>query len=339
MIVALGSCENDKDPIATAAGGPVLLTPTNETSVVLKPENPNEVALTMVWDYSNGGVPSAPNYTVEAAEAGSEFANPIILGTTNSRFLSLTAGELNGLLTPDRFTPYEASDLELRVVSGLGTASNAMIQTSNVVSIKVTPFSNELPKIGVPGNHQNWTPTAPDLPILRSSAYGMTDYEGYLWLDGEYKFLSPKPDGSFDWGTTDWGDDGSFSGLLAVGGGNASATTGYYLLKANTGLLTYSQTPMSWGIIGSATPTGWDSDTDLVYDPATKTLSIVMNLTAGNEIKFRANNGWDTNFGDDGLDGTLEPGGANIMVANSGMYLITLDLSHPRDYRYTLTPQ
>ncbi len=340
VLVAMGSCENDQDPIAIAGGGPTLLTPTNGTSVVLKPESPNVAALILVWDYSSAGVATAANYVVEAAETGSDFADPIILGSTTSRFLTLTAEEFNGLLTPARFAPFTESQLDIRVRSVLGTAASAMTQMSNVITIKVTPYSTELPKIGVPGNHQGWDPTAPDLPILRSSSFTMTDYEGYVWLDGEYKFLAPMLDGSFDWGTTDWGDDGSFSGMLAVGGGNASAPAGYYLLKADTTTLLYSQTPTNWGIIGNATPTGWDSDTDMTYDPATKTLSIVMNLVAdGNKIKFRANDAWELNFGDNGADGTLEQGGDDIAVPATGMYKITLDLSQPRAYTYSLTPQ
>jgi len=44
------------------------------------------------------------------------------------------------------------------------------------------------------------------------------------------------------------------------------------------------------------------------------------------EIKFRVNNAWDTDYGDNGLDGTLELGGANIPV-QAGLYRVELDLS------------
>ena len=40
---------------------------------------------------------------------------------------------------------------------------------------------------------------------------------------------------------------------------------GLYYLQVDTGARTYSTTLMSLGLIGFATPTGWDSDTDLVY--------------------------------------------------------------------------
>jgi hypothetical protein len=45
---------------------------------------------------------------------------------------------------------------------------------------------------------------------------------------------------------------------------------------------------------------------------------------------------WDLNFGDTGANGSLEFNGDNIKVP-SGNYTITLDLSSPRNYKYTLT--
>ena len=115
---------------------------------------------------------------------------------------------------------------------------------------------------------------------------------------------------------------------------------GYYLIKADTETLTYTTTAIStWGIIGDATPGSWDSSTAMTYDKTTKLWSVTVDLTAKN-FKFRANNGWDINLGDikPTADGqSLEYGGADIPVASAGNYTITLDLSSPRDYKYTIT--
>lgn len=80
----------------------------------------------------------------------------------------------------------------------------------------------------------------------------------------------------------------------------------------------------NWGIIGSATPTAWDSDTNLNYDLSTKIYFITMDLIVG-EFKFRLDDGWDTNFGDDGNNLSLDAGGANIPVAVAGTYLIKVN--------------
>ena len=77
----------------------------------------------------------------------------------------------------------------------------------------------------------------------------------------------------------------------------------------------------SWGIIGSATITGWSSDTDMDYDLTTGLYSITMALSAG-EIKFRLEDSWSNNFGDDGNNLSLDAGGANIPIPAPGTYTI-----------------
>jgi hypothetical protein len=77
----------------------------------------------------------------------------------------------------------------------------------------------------------------------------------------------------------------------------------------------------NWGIIGSATPTGWDSDTNMEYDLSTKIYYITMDLTVG-AFKFRLDDSWSKNYGDDGNNLSLEDGGADIPVSTAGTYLI-----------------
>ena len=44
------------------------------------------------------------------------------------------------------------------------------------------------------------------------------------------------------------------------------------------------------------------------------------------DIKFRANDGWDNNLGDSGANGTLDPGGDNIVLpGGAGNYTIRMD--------------
>jgi hypothetical protein len=44
------------------------------------------------------------------------------------------------------------------------------------------------------------------------------------------------------------------------------------------------------------------------------------------EVKFRFNNDWGLNYGDDGADGSMEANGANISVS-SGHYLVSMNLN------------
>jgi hypothetical protein len=67
-----------------------------------------------------------------------------------------------------------------------------------------------------------------------------------------------------------------------------------------------------------ATPKGWDASTDMTYN-ATVPIQFPLGLTTG-ELKFRLDNSWATNFGDDEITYHLNAGGSNIAVT-AGDYL------------------
>lgn len=102
-------------------------------------------------------------------------------------------------------------------------------------------------------------------------------------------------------------------------------------LPQTSNAITLNMTPYpawpNWGIIGSATPTGWGSDTNMDYSLSTHLYSITMPLIGGQEFKFRLDDGWSVNFGDNGNDLTLDGNGANIPVPVSGTYLIVANFS------------
>ena len=89
--------------------------------------------------------------------------------------------------------------------------------------------------------------------------------------------------------------------------------------------LTYSVLKTDWGLIGDATPGGWDADTNMTYSMDTKTWTLTTDLSVGN-IKFRANDNWDLNYGDDNFDGSMEQGGTDIPIEEAGNYTIVLNL-------------
>lgn len=79
----------------------------------------------------------------------------------------------------------------------------------------------------------------------------------------------------------------------------------------------------SIGLIGDATPGGWNIDTDMrLADPEgidKSTWVVTVYLTAG-EVKFRAMDAWDTDWGLDGVQG-----GPNIPVTTPGYYKVTFN--------------
>lgn len=349
LLVSITSCDNEDTVQLTLApqGSGVITEPAEGTTIVLNPEeNQTNPALTINWTPATYGTPTEITYSVEIAKTGTSFENPYRAASTTNRYVTWNVGELNNIAVTAGLTPFVEEGIDIRIVSTVGT-TGSQIQTSETVLIYVSTFTTDLPKIGVPGNHQGWDPAT--APLLAASAFGESDYEGFVWLDGQFKFIAPNETGGFFWGNTDWGDasgvDGSYTKVLTDDGeGNIGTDdaegTGYYWVKADTEKLTYSITKTNWGLIGNSTPTGWDSDTDMVYDADSKTWSLTIDLIAqeapDNGIKFRANDGWDINMGDSGADGTMEFGGDNIGIAEAGNYTVTLDLSNPREYTYSL---
>jgi len=331
------SCSNNPELIQIAPQGvSVINTPSNNDVFVLNPaETLTNTAITITWDPANYETSTIINYTVEFALSGTNFAEPTVAGTTTNTYLVMNITELNAAVSSSGLTPFTEGSLDIRIKSDVGT-QGALPQYSDPVTILVTPYTTELPKIAVPGNHQGWDP--PTAELLAAQEFGATNYEGYVWLDGGHKFVAPDSSGNFAWGNIDWGDDGTFTGILLEDGevNSEVATAGYYFIQADTSALTYSETMYDWGLIGSATPNNWDSDQNMTYDSATKTWTITLDLTA-EEIKFRANDAWDWNYGDNDADGSLENGGANIVIPTAGNYTVVLDLSTPRQYTYTLT--
>lgn len=336
LTLIIGSCTNDEEKLTLSPdGASVINTPANGQEFTLNQlENPTNIALTITWEDSQFNTATEIDYAVEMVATGTDFSEAVVVGATNETYLTMNVSELNSAVGAVGLPPFTEGSVDLRIKSTIGTQGD-LPQYSNPVTILVTPFTTDLPKIAVPGNHQGWDP--PTAPVLASSAFGETDYEGYVWLDGGHKFVAPDENLNFNWGNTDWGDDGSFSGLLLEDGEvDCMANAGYYYVLVDTDALTYSETEYSnWGLIGSATPTGWDSDNDMTYDTLTQTWRIDITLT-GDEIKFRANDDWGWNYGDTGADGILDVGGDNIAVPAPGNYTVVLDLSVPREYTYTL---
>ncbi|VAW25738.1 Cell surface glycan-binding lipoprotein, utilization system for glycans and polysaccharides (PUL), SusD family [hydrothermal vent metagenome] len=114
------------------------------------------------------------------------------------------------------------------------------------------------------------------------------------------------------------------------GGWGGNRATSALVNKFNSGIDTNASNnaigaASNWGLVGSATANGWGGpDMSLHQTGTANVYAGFFNLSDG-EIKFRRDNDWGFNYGDNGADGTLEDGGSNIVIA-AGLYKITLDL-------------
>ncbi|MEZ4775659.1 MAG: RagB/SusD family nutrient uptake outer membrane protein [Bacteroidia bacterium] len=201
------------------------------------------------------------------------------------------------------------------------------VGTGSVVVAPNDGNTASYPVLYVPGGYQGWDPATAN--VLTSPASD-NKYEGYIWFDAgtEFKF-TPGPNWDLD-----YGDNGA-DGTLDQGGSNvAVADAGLYKINVDINALTYTLAKTEWGVIGSATPGGWDSDQNMTYNPTEGAMVITADLVTG-EMKFRANDDWGLNYGDDGANAILEANGANIAIPSAGTYLIKLYLDKP-DYTYSI---
>ena len=358
------SCVNEDDGpefTVTPPSEDVAFTNTFLDDYLLSAQTSANIAERLLWNTPSFGAQTSVSFTIEGSSTN-------LFGATDPGYFS------SGALTENNYavsvanllTIADALDLDgdptsgkessgmayLRVTASVGDAtdSNGSSVVSEPQEIKITMVETEgevpAPMLAVPGQYQGWNPGG--APLLAASAAGQTDFEGFIYMDINeadnqgFKFVEGV-DGVYKWGNPDWGksDDGV---LVIEGESNITVDEdGLYFIKADTGAGTYSTTLMSLGLIGSATPTGWDSDTDFVYDAENNVLSLDVNLTNGGEYKVRANDGWDIEFPgqfgpDSDGDGFLDTKDGNFTHEGAtGNYRVTLDVFTARKYTLKVT--
>ena len=178
-------------------------------------------------------------------------------------------------------------ELQTMVIPGAGT----WIVTLDMNNLT---YSFAKPVLYMAGDANGWS------HIDYLSGEDGVNYTGFMYLNQNgFKFCSQQ-----NWDGTNYG--GAFFGQESD---NIimDETEGYYKVDVDLSTKKYTLTPITTiGIIGSAAPSGWDSDEDLTYVPYNKDTKEggyweVKNikLKAG-ECKFRANDAWDMQWGFDG---------------------------------------
>lgn len=338
------ACTKSNEAKAYLNPGAAPMFNTTITTLVLTQPNGNNTAGSFSWSAADFGYKAAITYTLQFSKGGTNFASPattteLTVGTALSKTMKVS--ELNAkmqeIITDGIATPIDVR-VKAEVVSGVAPIY------SNVARMTITSYL-DIVSYGFPdamniaGNYQGWDPfSAPQIARVRNGGYN--GYEGYIIFNNatpEFKIVKGN-----NWGAGDYGSAGA--GTLGNGGPNltlpsgGAGLNGLYRIRANTTLMTWSYYKINtFGIIGSATPGGWGSSTPMTFNPSNGSWSITTNLTAG-ELKFRANDDWFANFGDNDNpnDNKPEYDGSNIPVALAGNYTITLNIGIAGNYSYKL---
>lgn len=106
------------------------------------------------------------------------------------------------------------------------------------------------------------------------------------------------------------------------GGWGGNRTTSALVNKFNSGIdISASNNaigaPSIWGIVGSATPNSWDGPDLVLYQTSTTDVMQAYVTLADGEMKFRPNNTWSGDFGDNG----------NNIAVTAGLYRITVNVN------------
>lgn len=337
-MLAFSSCQDDRDDNPTILH-PETFTLNASTETVYDLQNIETIDWTC--DVPDYGYSAAVTYSVQINKdnnwvdaEGENAASYVTLETTYStNQLKISAAEmdrsliiLNEWFDAETF-PTTEQTVFVRIMSSISTVSGYEAY-SEPVEIRYLPYYMEVslePKtMYVVGDHNGWAANDDAPHLIATDEAGMI-FHGYAQLNTQFKFMT----------TDSWADPnyGGGSGTLALGGGNITATPGFYQIDANLNTMTYSLRTCTWGIVGSVFDSEWKTEVQLTYNSSTGALEADVEFSAG-QFKFRQDGAWDYSLGGS-LDELVYDGG-NI-TASPGRYTVRLYLNGPT-YRAELIP-
>ena len=203
------------------------------------------------------------------------------------------------------YTGDKWGELQTLVIPGAGT----WIVTLDMNNLTYTVGK---PILYMAGDANGWK----QIDVLNSD--DGAHFTGYMYLNQNGFKFSTQP----NWDGTNYGAD--FDTAPDAGNIVITEEAGFYQVDVDLSAKTYTLTPFTIGIIGSATPKGWDGDTNMTYNPEERCWELKdVELTDG-EMKFRHTNDWNLNWG--GPLDALVHDGDNIAVA-AGTYDIKLEVN------------
>ena len=162
---------------------------------------------------------------------------------------------------------------------------------------------------------------------------GSGQYQGYYWLDGEFKFKPNKDNWDND---LEYIEGTTMGGTLTDGGGPncPDPGAGFYQINLDVAGMTYSLLKIeSISMIGGFN--GWGEDLEMTYNTAEGCWEVTTDAVSG-EYKFRANHDWAINWG--GTETDLSQDGNNLNI-DAGTYKFQLYISYAGNNKVVITKQ
>lgn len=335
LLLTWSSCKKDAEQIILSPNAKLVATMTpNPATLTLLKDSSNKDVLTLAWTTPDFGFQAAASYSVLIDKKGNDFKKPKTISVGSDLRKVFKASELNAILAELGYAPGTTNDIDITVECLIGAATTLR---ASIFNAKITSYADVLDlssRWGVVGDATPGGWNGPDLPMYKTST--ANQLVAYVTLAaGQIKFRRDNA-----W-TMNLGSarpanpDPTQNGPLLLNGSNIGVTAGTYRILIDTVANTYDIARFTWGLVGDATPGGWNGpDIPLEYDPTADVWRAFVTLTAG-QMKFRLNNDWGTNLGAPGsvepapiaAAGSVVAGGKNFGVT-AGKYLVTLDLKN-----------
>lgn len=323
-------------PVLHALPGEIVITPDNMGSTQ-----------TFTWDAADFGVRTQINYSIEASY--NDGAKLVLFTGMNGTSSEQTYESLNNILALSvedgglGVPSGEPTDVDFYISATIGTDFEKFYSAPVTVRMTVTTAERTYPRIWVIGDYCGWN--FDNAQGLFCFSGDEVTYEAIVDF-GEKAANGFKLSGEAGWNDAcNWGTDGDAAApeteapsITLISSGSSGNIMVYskrfyrFVFDRSTLTLSNKLSFNSMGIIGDATPGGWDTDTEMNFDTKKQRFWVDVTLSAG-EFKFRADNDWAINFG--GADGRLSQNGDNIK-ATAGNYRVYATLNNSAEITYEL---
>ncbi len=273
------------------------------------------------YELSNGGVDPYENpvftCTIPAGTGDIEFKVTPKSGLGGDWSKCLTASDVEGKFA----TNNAGGNLKITAVEGARYYRLTFDMMEQTWSYEALAFTNYIYEIG---NESSWGTAH---ALYSPNADGI--YQGYYFLNGEFKF---KPNEN-DW-NGDWEYDGD-NRIADNGGGNCPGVApGFYQVDVNLQEMTYAVTEVkSITIVGSHN--GWnpaDEAMHMTYNQSTGAWEAPLSLNDDAVVKFAMNDDWAVSWGGANGDPTaydnLTQYNGKDLEVKAGTYRIELYISY-----------
>ena len=352
-VMGLIACDDRNDTIIDTTKSPIVVD-LSTSKLILDSNFPKNPALTIFWDATQYTVPTEIQYRIEVS-SDDKFTKPFTLNTLKEsiRSSTFTAERMNTAAVSIGLVPYVEGKMYIRVISYLGS-NNSMVATSNITSLKITPYKLSYPDFYLVGeaSYVGWNAGASQ--ILYKSDNFSTIYT-YLENGKNFRFL-----GQQGWDGTNYSinSDGikdnykyfkqASSNIAKADGDDEnmkfSGTTGIYKVKIDATSeiksITAVASPISEydfavvDLVGNIAGNGWDATNAISMTKVSNGVyEFVSTLASNTEFKIIGQKSFGSldwgNISGDGNSGFIGPKGDNgniIFVGDGSSYKITVNL-------------